>query len=425
MMTSFFPRRKLCTPVRHTCELTSVDTTIFNNCSFAKWRIRDPFTQISIVALLLFLPLDTVKHRMNRRRFLTCCSGFAAITIAGCTEVDEEGPNQEEIDENPEDVLGELREAVENEDIDRLMELLHSDSPARQQLDTWEPGSEEPPKWVLVFVEQNTGTISEPREHELIEETDTEAAICGKIRYAGETVPGARFDFRAEDGQWRLWDAIHAGLGSYPDAPEEFEECSKLVIRIHRLPDPARLEAETALEEGSYETDEEPYLPHLLDPDESYLAVEEDDGRTEYRLQVEQDGETTILKFEETIASWGVEPLTIANDTDESVTVDITVERERTEEIVVDETLTIEPDAATDTEPYDREFGSYNATLETEAFAEEFALNEGENQPHSPGFGIGPAGIGVEPAPELEPIDCQSVWEERIEFTEECEPIRD
>lgn len=385
-----------------------------------------------------FFILDTTKQRMDRRTFLTGCSGLTTVTIAGCTESGEDeptSPNQEEettgetdraeIESSPKDVLEEIRDAVDNEDIDRLRELLHSDSPARQQLDAWEPGSEEPPKVVLVFVEQNTGTIAEPREYEPIEETNTEAAICGKIRYAGETVPGARFDFRAEDGQWRLWDAIHAGLGSYPDVPEEFEECSKLVIRIHRLPEPARIEAETALEDGRYETDEEPYLPNLLDPEESYLATEEDDERTEYRLYVEQDGETTTLELEETIASWGEEPLTIENNTDEPVTADINVERSRTEEIVVDETLTIDTDSEAETEAFDREFGSYTATIETDEIDDEIGWGEGENELPLRGFSITPDGVGIKPGPMLEPINCQNVWEQRIEFAESCEPIRD
>lgn len=372
---------------------------------------------------------------MDRRAFLTGCSGVTAVTIAGCIESGEDEPttpNQEErqeeettgengqveIESNPKDVLEEIRDAVDNEDIDRFRELLHSDSPARQQLDAWEPGSGEPPEVVIVFLER-------VEEHELITETDTKAAICGRIRIAGEDEPGARFDFRPEDGEWRLWDAVHAKVGSYPDAPEAFEECSKLVIRIHRLPEPARLEAETALEDGRYETDEEPYLPHLLDPEDSYLAVEEDDERTEYRLHVEQDGETTILELEETIASWGEESLTIENDTDESVTVDIRVERNRTEETVVDETLTIDPDSDAETEAYDREFGSYTATIETDEIDDEIGWGEGENELPWRGFIITPDGIGIDPAPMLEPINCQDVWEQPVEFSESCEPIRD
>lgn len=365
---------------------------------------------------------------MDRRTFLAGWSGATVVTIAGCIESDDDEPTtpdqeaetteqdrQESIESDPNDVLAELRDALGDETPDRFRELLHSDSPARQQLEEFEPGSGD--------TLETAAVLSEPvEEHELIEEGDTAAAICGRNR-DGE--PIARFDFRAEDGEWRLWDAVHARVGEYPDDPEAFEVCGKLVIRIHRLPEPARQEAETALEDGRYETDEEPYLSNLLDPEESYLALEEDNGRTEYRLHVEQDGETTILELEETIASWGEAPLTVYNNTDESVTVDIRVERNRTEETVVEETLTIDPDADAETEAFDREFGSYTATIETDELDEEIGWGEGENELPLRGLTVTPDGIGIEPGPMLEPINCQDVWEEPVEFTEDCEPIED
>ena len=402
-------------------------------------------TQVSTLLFPHFSSFETVKRHMDRRTFLGSCSGVAVISIAGCgesngdesTTPDENGEtsngtSQEEnghqdIEQDPMEALDELRDAVEDEDIDRFGELLHSDSPAKQELDDFEPGLGEALEVAMALHEppEDREHVFEDEviaEHELIEETGTEAAICGQHE---DGDPIARFDFRAEDGKWRLWDASHIRLSYYPDEPEAFEECGKLVIRINRLPEPARVEAETALEDGRYTTDDEPYLPHLLDPEESYLAVEEDDERTEYQLRVEQDGDTTFLELEKTIASWGEEPLTIRNDTDESVTIDIRVERNRTDEIVVDETLTIDPNSEAETDAFDREFGSYTATIEAGEFDEEIDFFEGENELPTPGMTITPDGISPEPSPMLEPIDCQNVWEEPVEFSEDCEPIRD
>lgn len=354
---------------------------------------------------------------MDRRTFLTGCSGVTAVTIAGCTASEDDSTSgqdgQGDIEQHPEDVLEELRSVLEEGDgPEPFLELLHSDAPARAALDDPEPGR---PPAVIGALHYSV------EEHELVEETDTEAAICGRN---SESEPIARFEFRAEDGEWKLWDATHARVGYYPDDPEDFEECGKLVIRVHRLPEPARIEAETALEEGRYETDDEPYLPSLLDPEESYLAVEREDSRTEYRLLVEREAETTVLELEETIASWGEESLTIENDTDDTVTVDIRVTRNRTEELVVDETLTIDPGSEANTEPYDREFGSYTASIETDEFADEIGWGEGENELPWRGFIVTDEGIGIVPAPMLEPIDCQEVWQRPIEFSDDCEPIQ-
>lgn len=369
---------------------------------------------------------------MDRRTFLTGYGGISAIAVAGCTESGDDEPTtpnqeegeeettgkdgQEEIESSPKDVLEELRDALGDETPARFRELLHSDSPAKQQLENHDPESGER----LTVVE----AFDHPVEmHERIEETHAEAAICGQNR-DGE--PIARFDFRAQDDEWRLWDAVHTRVGYYPDDPEAFGECGRMMIRIHWLPEPARLEAETALENGRYETDAEPYLPHLLNPDDSYLVFEEDDGRTEYRLRVERDGAMAILGLEETIASWGEAPLAVENDTGESVTVSIRVERTRTEETIVDETLTVDPDADAETEAFDRELGSYTATIDADEIADDdYGWDENEYQPPLGGFRVTSDGVVTEPRPTMDPIDCRDVWKQPVEFSEHCEPIRD
>ena len=198
-------------------------------------------------------------------------------------------------------------------------------------------------------------------------------------------------------------------------APGEFDRCEKLVIRIENLPDPAREEAVTALKEGRYETDEELFLPHVMPLSKSYLAEGEADDEKYYVATVDRDGATTTLEVELTIPSWGAESLIVANDTDDRVTVEIRVDRRRDSEVVVEETLSIPPDADVQTTPFDRVFGTYGAEIRTDRFSDRFEWEETEMQYPMEEFVITSTGVTSLPRPVLEPLDCWELWKRAYE----------
>ena len=198
-------------------------------------------------------------------------------------------------------------------------------------------------------------------------------------------------------------------------APNEFEQCEKVIIRIENLPDPAREEAALALEEGRYETDNELYLPHVMPLSKSYLAGGEADDEEYYVATVDQGGTTTTLEVESTIPSWGSESLIVANDTDDRVTVEIRVDRRRQSETVLEETLSIPPDADVQTTPFDRVFGPYRAEIRTDRFSDRFEWEETEMQSPMEEFVITATGVTSLPRPVLEPLDCWELWERAYE----------
>lgn len=359
---------------------------------------------------------------MERRHFLATCAGLGFLSVSGCSSV-EEGDDTPEADdtggentatsddrhseaEEIEGVLTELRSVVGKEDPEGFRELVHSDAPVRD--DEWEDLPFE--EWEIV-----DHLMFAVAERIVLDLTDSEARVCERPNVAGVAVV---FELRVEEGEWVLWDYEQVETELVSPDPEAFDECGRLVIRLHEVPEQARVEVETALEDGVYETDDELLLPHLLDVDESYLAIEEENGRTEYQAHVDASG--TVLELEETIPSWGEDPLAFENDSEETVTVDVTVVRDRTDETVVDESLTIEPGAEADTEPFDRQFGSYTASIETADIDEEFGWSDGESELPWRGFYIREAVLGIKPGAMLELEDCRGIWRRSDGVREEC-----
>jgi len=157
-----------------------------------------------------------------------------------------------------------------------------------------------------------------------------------------------------------------------PQSPEDFETCGAVTINIEALPDPARTEVETALENGQYETDEELYLPHLMDIDTSYLLPDTwvyRRAEVAYQAVVSQDGATNTLELEEAVPTHGEKPLGIRNEGDEQVTVEVHIKRLRTDETLYEETLTIDSGSKTETAAFNREIGEhgeYQLTITSE-----------------------------------------------------------
>ncbi len=216
-------------------------------------------------------------------------------------------------------------------------------------------------------------------------------------------------DFQSPDGSEEFDD--------YPP-PDEFEKCSTAAaVNIDWLPDPARIEVETALEDGQYETDEELYLSHLIDTDTVSLIPETwdyDQAGIAYRALVTQDGTTTTLELEEAVPSHGEEPFNIENMTDEQLTVEIQVTRNRTDETVLDETVTVEPESDTETAPFDRPFGEYQLTATTDRNIEDelsHSWTEKNDQHPQNRIDISTDSVGIRPRVHIHPWECAE-WAE-------------
>ncbi|WP_418281102.1 hypothetical protein [Halorubrum sp. DTA98] len=187
-------------------------------------------------------------------------------------------------------------------------------------------------------------------------------------------------------------------------APSEFEACGRLIVRYDELPAPAREEVDAAVD-GGYETDEEAYLPNMLDP-ESYVRV---DG-TEYAIDVTREGETTRIVAEETIPTRGLSSFRVANRTDDPVEVSVVVVRVRDDETVLDADAELEPDESETLDPFERQFGRYEATVATEDLEETVSWSEEEMSMPFEGVEIRSEEVVEFPRAVLEPIDCRGVW---------------
>lgn len=206
-----------------------------------------------------------------------------------------------------------------------------------------------------------------------------------------------------------LAGCLGGGLESdHPNSPDDFEECPLLIIQRSDLPEPARREVDAALETGQYESDEL-YLPHVMDPDESYI---EDDQEEYYQASVIKRESSSILELERTIPSHGMHALSIENGTDEQVSVDVRVEWLDEAEVVVESSLTIDPDGDAETDPFSRQFGDYWAALDTGdsgrtvEWTEKFLYRPLTHVSVTPNDrGLPPARVSISPEP------CSNYWE--------------
>lgn len=188
-------------------------------------------------------------------------------------------------------------------------------------------------------------------------------------------------------------------------APSEFETCGRLIVRYDELPAPAREEVDAAID-GGYETDDDAYLPNMVDSG-SYVRV---DG-TEYAFDVTREGATTRIVAEETIPTRGRSSFRVANRTDEPIALSVVVVRLRDDETMLDADAELEPDESETLDPFERRFGRYEATVTTEDMEETVSWSEEEMSMPFEGVEIRPEEVVGFPRAVLEPIDCRGVWE--------------
>ncbi|THE65306.1 hypothetical protein D8Y22_08940 [Salinadaptatus halalkaliphilus] len=124
------------------------------------------------------------------------------------------------------------------------------------------------------------------------------------------------------------------------DLDPNFEQCDDYIIPYSMLPDEPQAEAQRALENDGYETDDELWFPHAVAP----TSVVENDGDY-YEWEIEREEATSKLRFEETTPTWpGTNDLEVVNETDEPVVVDIVVRDEADNTIFEEAGVEVEPD---------------------------------------------------------------------------------
>ena len=160
-----------------------------------------------------------------------------------------------------------------------------------------------------------------------------------------------------------------SNLSGVTPPPDSFEQCDTLTIGIEQLPDPAQNEVETALEnpgeeppkDGHYETEDELYLPHVIDIETTYLERSSD----YFQADVESIGETNRLTLSRETPTLGTRALNLENHTEDPQTIEIRIWRLRDDdddrELVLETTTEIDEGETITVGEFDRRFGDYLA----------------------------------------------------------------
>lgn len=165
--------------------------------------------------------------------------------------------------------------------------------------------------------------------------------------------------------------------------PESFDRCPRWRIRIDNLPEAARDEVETAIEEGAYEATPPLYLPNVLDPADTHLITT--DPLIYYRASVDRDGDVARLTVDRTVPTKGNHELAVRNTTETQLDLELLIDlvepavsyaEVETPERVLEESLSIGPDTTVETSAFDRLYGQYEVTVVTDDDTETAEFSE-------------------------------------------------
>lgn len=204
--------------------------------------------------------------------------------------------------------------------------------------------------------------------------------------------------------------------------PASLDRCPRWRIRIDSLPAAARNEVETALEDGAYEAAPPLYLPNVLAPEETYLYTT--DPLVYYRAAVDRSQTTAKLAITRTVPTHGRHSLSVHNDSDSDLTVDIgihfvdaavTYADVETPATVLEESLPLEAGRTRETTAFDRRYGDYELTVQTASHTDTVSYRE--RHLHSGAIGSVRVDAGedqltvtVEEPPQQDDIVCDRWW---------------
>lgn len=170
----------------------------------------------------------------------------------------------------------------------------------------------------------------------------------------------------------------------------------------------ARREVDTALENGEYDSETELYLPHLMDPEESYIQTERDEY---YRAIVTEDKSTSRLELERTVPVRDTRAVSFENQTEEQLAMSVHIAWLDGPETVAETSLTIDPGADADTAEFPRRFGDYRATVETEGWSQSVEWHERELKGSLRRVFITAQELRPEPRAVADTVPCRDYWE--------------
>lgn len=165
------------------------------------------------------------------------------------------------------------------------------------------------------------------------------------------------------------------------EGPDEYEQCMLVEIEYEWLPERLRDEVDAALEDGVYETDRLLFA-EAVDPERSFLVHDD----TPYEPIVERDDDEQTLEFQTVEVVKAPDPRTIEVTNGTASELDVTIEltdEGNGDELLVDETVSLEPEERRDIEATDR-FGRYELTIRTD---------ENSGIEESSGFGVSDSGF--------------------------------
>lgn len=132
--------------------------------------------------------------------------------------------------------------------------------------------------------------------------------------------------------------AVAGCLSADDNGGIEYEQCTRSDVWVSDLPDTAEEEARSAIEDGEYETSDDPLLLDVIDVENTHLIA---DGY--YTIDVETDDDVTRLHGEETLREGSALRLSTSL---EDVTLDIRIEHARNDlledPVLVDEQLKLD-----------------------------------------------------------------------------------
>lgn len=362
---------------------------------------------------------------VSRRRVLAGLGAGSLAVIAGCSDATDDSANDDGSSDGQGDgveaavfaAIDEHWDARRDADPDALRETYHSDAPIRDEEfwddeRFWEDALYNDFEWAPEDREVVDGDGDEAVVREMGTRTHEDRSDSQNLIFVHE--------LRREDGEWFIYDQEAEPYVPWMDGdvePSDFEPCGRLVVRVEELPEFVRTEVEKAFQEGSYEA-EELYLPHLIDVEDSYLGgpVADAGGDTYFRAHVSATDGAEQLELEEVRPSRGPSDIRLDNQTDDAVTVSITVEREAPDvdadgtETVLEETFDIAAGESVSTERFERYFVDHWAYVETGDESERIEWRESELSIRMRHVFVTPDGVVEGPEQQIDPVDCRGVW---------------
>ncbi|MFP8890617.1 hypothetical protein ACLI4U_12680 [Natrialbaceae archaeon A-CW2] len=203
--------------------------------------------------------------------------------------------------------------------------------------------------------------------------------VAGCLSGANETSDGRRDDESEDDhsdgSENNDSDEIDEDVNGEKAEDENgsYERCTNRVVGVGSLPESARDEVLTAIEQGEYETEDDLILPKTIDIDNAFLASGNQNHGMDvsetnfYKANLSKTNGRMRLQVEEKVPSAGSVSLTNRLSMDEDVMMfDVRIEYLTEDEVLTDETVKLGNRESIRFGGADYRWGDYRAEISTE-----------------------------------------------------------